>query len=546
MNKMKQDRFVGVLIVFILVSMIMAESGCSSNSKQESSLERPNIIIIMADDMGYSDIGCFGGEITTPCIDQLAANGLRYIQFYNAGRCCPTRASLLTGLYSHQTGMGWMTAGNLGTEGYTGGINNQCVTLGEVLREAGYSTYMVGKWHVTSDKNIGTDGSKDTWPLQRGFDKYYGPHHGGGSYFTTSHLTYGNERLLPPEDYYVTDALSDSAVSFIHHHTAEKPFFLYLAYTAPHFPLHAKRKDIDKYLGKYLVGWDTLRIRRYERMQKQGIIDSSCTLSLPMDDARTWADLDEGERIEFDRRMAVYAAQIENMDQGIGRVIQTLEKTGMIDNTVIFFLSDNGGTAEYISRGSQDMALIGSDESYESYRKPWATLSNTPFRMFKQWVHEGGIATPLIIHWPEGIEDKGSLHDQVGHVIDLMPTCIELANAKYPKEYRGHKILPLEGQSMIPSFQNKERKERTLYWEHQATRAIRYGKWKLVADKTNVKPYILDWELYDLENDRSETTDLSHQYPDMVNKLDSLWDAWASRCNVYPLDGRGWFERLEK
>jgi len=543
---MKQNGFVWGLIVFILANMVLAEYGCSSKNNQEPSLERPNILIIMADDMGYSDIGCFGGEINTPNIDRLAQNGIRYTQFYNAGRCCPTRASLLTGLYSHQTGMGWMTAGDLGTEGYTGEINNQCVTIGEVLKEAGYSTYMVGKWHVTSDKNIGPDGSKDTWPLQRGFDKYYGPHHGGGSYFSTSHLTYGNERLNTPENYYVTDALSDSAVSFIQQHASDNPFILYLAYTAPHFPLHAKPEDIDKYLGKYLVGWDTLRIRRYEMMQKLGIIDNSCTLSSPMKDVRKWNDLDEEGRIEFDRRMAVYAAQIDNMDQGIGRVFQALEKKAMLDNTVIFFLSDNGGTAEYISRGDKEVDMIGSDDSYESYRKSWATLSNTPFRMFKQWVHEGGIASPLIVHWPKGIEEKGTFRKQAGHVIDLMPTCIELADAEYPQEYREHTILPLEGQSLVSSFKNHERKERTLYWEHQATRAIKYGKWKLVADKRNIKPYVLDWELYDLEKDRSETTDLSHQFPEMVHILDSLWDIWAKRCNVYPLDGRGWFERLEE
>jgi len=521
--------------------------GCSRPSeKQGNSVTRPNILIIMADDMGYADLGCYGGEIQTPHIDRLAANGIRYTQFYNTGRCCPTRASLLTGLYAHQTGMGWMTAADLGTEGYTGEINNKCVTLGEVLKGAGYATYIVGKWHVTSDKHIGPEGPKDTWPLQRGFDKYYGPHHGGGSYFKPVVLTYGNQRIEPSQDYYLTDVLSDSASRFIREHRTDRPFFMYLAYTAPHFPLHAKEEDIGKYIGNYLSGWDTLRISRFRQMKEVGIRDDTWKLTEPMPDVPPWHELDEAARKEFDRRMAVYAAQIDIMDQGIGRVIGTLEDKGLLDNTVIFFLSDNGGTAEYISRGEVATDLIGTDLSYESYRKPWATMSNTPFRFFKQWVHEGGISTPLIIHWPSGIKERGAFRHQVGHVIDLMPTCMELAGATYPEVYGGHQIIPYEGQSLVRSFNDPEVDERLLFWEHQATRAVRMGDWKLVANRaSNVEPYTGPWELYDLSIDRSETTDLSGKYPLMVEQLDSLWNNWALRCHVYPLDGRGWFERLE-
>ena len=533
------------LLYLVLPYLVMV--GCGHPEERlDKATERPNILIIMADDMGFSDLGCYGGEIHTPHIDRLAVNGIRYTQFYNTGRCCPTRASLLTGLYSHQTGMGWMTAADLGTIGYTGEINKQCVTLGEVMKEAGYSTYMVGKWHVTSDQNIGPEGPKDSWPLQRGFDKYYGSLHGGGSFFKPAVLTYGNKRIEPSADYYLTDVLSDSAARFIEGHHLDRPFLMYLAYTAPHFPLHAKNEDIDKYIGTYLTGWDTLRNNRYKRMGELGISDATWNLTTPMTDVKPWSELDEAEKKEFDRRMAVYAAQIDNMDQGIGRVIKTLEDQGILGNTVIMILSDNGGTAEFISRGEVDVELIGTDESWESYRKPWATMSNTPFRFFKQWVHEGGISTPLIIHWPVGIEEKGTLRHQVGHVIDLMSTCRELAGAEYPKEYEGNEILPFEGKSLVPSFNNDDMEERLLFWEHQATRAIRMGDWKLVANSTyNAEPYTGEWELYNLNTDRSETTNLSLEYPEKVERLDSLWEAWMIRCNVYPLDGRGWFERLE-
>ena len=530
----------------ILVLLIIA--GCTRPVKNmQDTGEKPNILIIMADDMGFSDLGCYGGEIHTPNIDWLAANGIRYTQFYNTGRCCPTRASLLTGLYSHQTGMGWMTAADLGTEGYTGEINNRCVTLGEVVRQAGYSTYMVGKWHVTSDRHTGPEGPTDTWPLQRGFDKYYGPHHGGGSYFNPTVLTWGNERIEPAGDYYLTDVLSDSAVKFIMEHPSGRPFLMYLAYTAPHFPLHAKPEDIEKYLGMYLPGWDSLRSSRYRKMQESGLLEDSWQLTAPMPDVRPWSELSEEEKLEFDRRMAVYAAQVDNMDQGIGRVIRALEERGVMENTAIMFLSDNGGTAEFISRGDPDMELIGSDESYESYRKPWATMSNTPYRYFKQWVHEGGISTPLIVHWPAGIKEKGTCRHQVGHVIDLMPTCMELSGAGYPETYNGKQILPCEGISLVRSFNSRVTEDRLLFWEHQATRAVRMGDWKLVASSTpNVEPYTAEWELYDLDTDRSEAKDLSGKYPEKVQTLDSIWNQWAIRCNVYPLDGRGWFERLEK
>ena len=421
------------------------------------------------------------------------------------------------------------------------------MTIAEVLRSAGYSTYMVGKWHVVYDNYMEPDGPRDNWPLQRGFDKYYGPINGGGSFFTTEYLTYGNERLVAPENYYVTDAISDTATSFIDQHKQDNPFFMYVGYTAPHFPLHAKPEDIQKYEGKYMVGWDSIRKKRYERMIDLEILKSSWAISEEMEDVPEWNDLSLEKQHEYDRRMAVYAAQIDNMDQGIGRMVQKLIELNLLNNTVIFFLSDNGGTAERIGPDEVQTHLIGTDETYQSYRKPWATMSNTPFRMFKQWVHEGGISTPLIVHWPEKIEQRGIIRDQVGHVIDLMPTCIDLAKAEYPGSFNNNDILPYEGISLVHSISGTADLERTLYFEHQATRAIRYGDWKLVADKkTNVEPYILEWELYDLSDDRSEVKNLADEYPEKVQTMDSLWNLWAKRCNVYPLDGRGWFERLEE
>lgn len=543
----RSDIYTGILLS-VLIGLILGGCIRSSNTPQDSTGQKPNIMIIMADDMGFSDPGCYGGEINTPNLDKLAENGIRFTQFYNTGRCCPTRASLLTGLYAHQTGMGWMTAADLGHPGYTGDLNKQCVTIAEALKEAGYSTYMTGKWHVVADKKMKPEGPKENWPLQRGFDRYFGPVNGGGSYFTTKYLTCDNERVEPPDGFYVTDAISDTAVLFIHDHLKGgkiSPFFLYVAYTAPHFPLHAKPEDIAKYEGRYMKGWDKLKTERYERQLKMGLIDSIWQLSLPGKDIVEWESLSQSEKVEFDRRMAIYAAQIDCMDKGIGRIISALKNTGQLNNTLVMFLSDNGGTAEYISRGSPEIGQIGTDDSYESYRKPWATLSNTPFRMFKQWVHEGGIATPLIVHWPEKIK-AGEIRKQVGHVIDLLPTCLEVAKAEYPEEYSGNRILPFEGFSLVSAFFNEELDRNPIFWEHQATRAVRIGDWKLVADKeTNMPPYILEWELYNLFEDRSEMNNLADEYPERVAQMDSVWNAWAERCHVLPLDGRGWFERLD-
>ncbi len=301
---------------------------------------RPNIVLIMVDDMGYSDIGCYGGDIKTPNLDHLAENGVRYTHFYNTARCCPARASLMTGLYPHQAGMGWMTSANLGTDGYAGDLNDRCRTIAECLKPAGYSTYMSGKWHLTRDKYFKPDSPKHSWPCQRGFDRYFGTLAGGGSYFTPGTLTVDNTQIEPPEGFYYTDAISDHASRFIDEHQGDNPFFLYTAYTAPHWPLHAKPEDIAEYRGKFREGWDAIRQRKFGRMKEMGILEEHWGLSKRDPDVPAWDEVSSAKQDEFDLRMAIYAAQVSSMDQGVGRIVRTLEKNGILDDTLILFLSD--------------------------------------------------------------------------------------------------------------------------------------------------------------------------------------------------------------
>ena len=514
-----------------LVVMGLALLGVTT-CRENAALSRPNIVIILADDMGFSDLGCYGGEIQTPNLDRLAANGLRYTQFYNTSRCCPTRASLLTGLYAHQTGMGWMTSADLGHPGYAGDLNHLNVTIAEVLQQAGYATYMSGKWHLTLNRYMGPEGPTDNWPRQRGFDRYFGNLNGGGSYFTPATLTLDTTRIEASADFYLTDAISDHAVDFLQEHSRKKqgsPFFLYVAYTAPHFPIHARPADIEKYRGSYRKGWENLQAKRYARLQELGLISDSWTLSPPDRDIADWDSLDPRKKTEMDLRMAIYAAQIDSMDQGIGRILVALDQMGVADDTLILFLSDNGGTHELVSRKETELELLGSDQSYQSYRKPWANASNVPFRLYKHWVHEGGIATPLIVHWPSRIRDPGSIRSQVGHVIDLMPTALEAAGVAYPSRFGDRAILPPEGTSLVPSFLDSPINRGALFWEHESHRAVRAGDWKLVS-KSLEGP----WELYDL----------SRTHPERVEQLVEMWLEWAERANVLPLDNRGWLERL--
>lgn len=531
---------------------------------------RPNIIVIMADDMGFSDIGCYGGEIQTPNLDRLAAGGLRFTQFYNTARCCPTRASLLTGLYPHQAGVGHMME-DKGKDGYRGNLNRDCVTIAEALKPSGYRSYMAGKWHVT--RHIAPDGPKHYWPLQRGFDRFYGTIHGAGSFYDPYTLTRDNTQISPyadpdykPKTYYYTDAISDHAVRFIQDHQqahSDKPF-LYVAYTAAHWPMHALEKDIAKYKGKYDGGYEPIRQARLEKARKLGLADARWELSSQAGD---WGKVTD--RAWEARCMEVYAAMIDNMDQGIGRIVATLEKNGQLDNTLVLYLQDNGGCAELLGRttpkGQNAQArgdrpslqpmkpeelpkamappqtrdgwpvlmgpnvLPGPADTFIAYGQGWANVSNTPFREYKHWVHEGGISTPLIAHWPAGIKARGELRYQPGHLIDIMATCIDLGGVKYPVEYQGIKLTPLEGKSLVPAFADRAIEREALYWEHEGNRAVRIGNWKLVAKGPAGK-----WELYDLANDRTERHDLAAQQPERVKEMAARWETYAQRANVLP------------
>lgn len=496
----------------------------------------PNIVVILADDLGFSDIGCYGSEISTPNLDGMAQQGVRFTQAYCAARCCPSRAALLTGLYPHQAGMGDMvsTAKKPRESGpYQGFLNRQCVTIAEMLRTAGYRTYMSGKWHV---------GEKpECWPRQRGFDRYFGLISGASSYFEIlqnenppRQMARDDEPFTPEgDDFYMTDAFTDNAVRFLEEHDKSSPFFLYLAYTAPHWPLHARAEDIARNRGKYKIGWDALRDQRYKRLIELGIIDPKWPLSPRDDDVPAWESVDN--RDDWDLRMAVYAAMVSRMDYGIGRVLDTLKKTGAEEDTLVLFMSDNGGCHERIRKEHliKEGASPGERGSYVSYERNWANASNTPFRLFKHWCHEGGIATPLIARWPARIREKGALVQQVAHITDIMPTCLEMAGVQYPESFSGNRITPVVGKSLVPIFDGKTREpHERLYWEHEGNRAVREGNWKLVATKEG------QWELYDLEADRTELNNLSTKYRDRAEALNRHWEQWATSIGVSATAGR--------
>lgn len=503
--------------------------------------ERPNIIIILADDMGFSDVGCYGGEIETPNIDYLAQNGIRYRQFYNGARSCPTRASLLTGLYAHQAGMGWMAAADLGYPAYQGTLNHRCMTIAEVLKMNGYQTYMSGKWHVSSDRE-NNGGIKDNWPNQRGFDEFFGITGGAANYFRTRYNINNDVVDTPADsDFYFTHAISEHAVGFIARHDYNvSPLFLYLAYTAPHWPLHALQADIDKYRDVYRKGWDRLREERFERQKESGLFAPDVVLS-PRDGAvPAWNSLTKEEQDEFAQRMAIYAAQIDALDQGVGKVIGALKERGQLENTMILFLSDNGACAEYISSGRRK-AVDGKVDTYESYRRNWANLSSTPFREYKHFTNEGGIATPLIVHYPNGIRKEllNTFVGEYGHITDIMATCVDVAGATYPAVYKGNSITPMQGVSLKPNFEGRTTGRGMAFWEHEANIGVRKGKWKLVSKTLEGAQFKeKDIQLYNLDEDPTELTDLSRQYPEIRNELYERWKEWAVKVGVFPMDTR--------
>jgi arylsulfatase A-like enzyme len=525
-------------INIIIIGLVLFSFGAFAQT-------RPNIVFIMADDMGYADIGAYGSEISTPNIDRLAKNGVKFNQFYNTARCCPTRASLLTGLYPHNTGLGYMTGFNQNAPGYQGEISTNCVTIPEVLKTAGYKSYMAGKWHVSI--NTKNNGPKNNWPLQRGFDRYFGTIPGSGSFFTPKGLAAGNTIIKAPANFYYTDAISDSASKYINEHVLKSnkdPFFLYVAYTAPHWPLHAKEADIRKYMKMYEKGWDQLRVERYNKMIKMGILSATTKLTKRTDTVPAWKDVPSGERALWIKRMAIYAAQIDCMDQGVGRIVNALDKNGLTKNTLIIFMSDNGGCAETISNTDKTIEKLGTVDSFESYRTNWANLSNTPFKLYKCRVHEGGISAPFIASWPGNLATNGTIIKTPAHIIDLMPTFAQLAGASYPKTYNGKEIHPVEGVNIMPLLAGKSIAKRTLYWEHEANCAILYPDgWKLVSKSNNKAPFAGKWELYNLNNDRSETLDLARKFPSKVQQMAADWTNWANKNKVFPLDGTDLWER---
>ncbi len=522
----------------------LAGQSCTKKSQSERTGKegrRPNIILILADDMGFSDIGCYGGEVLTPNLDRMATGGLRFSRFYNVARCCPTRASLLTGLHPHQTGVGHMTWG-LGPEhpGYRGDLNKNCVTIAEVLRPAGYRTACVGKWHVCPGD------AKYNWPNQRGFEKYYG---GSDTFFFPNIQIDNTHTKIEDPDYYITDAFGDKTVEFMDDFRKEgdDPFFIHVAYSAPHWPLQAWPEDIKKYREVYRKGWDQIRRERYHRMTDSGLVDVRWPLTPRDRDARPWSETPHKPwEVE---RMAAYAAQIDRMDQSIGRIWQKVKEMGEEENTLFLFLSDNGGSAEVVlpvfanfrifaketpdgrkvRYGNVPSVMPGPADTFQSYGLAWANASNTPYRLYKHWIHEGGIATPLIAYWPGGIQGGSAISHQLAHIIDVMATCVDLAGAEYPGSHKGHDITPMEGKSLAPVFEGQVREgHATLCWEHEGHRAARHENMKLVSK------YPESWELYDLESDRTELYDLSARYPDKVRELSSLYQEWAKKCQVEP------------
>jgi arylsulfatase A-like enzyme len=496
--------------------------------------QRPNIILILADDMGFSDLGCYGGEIPTPNLDALAKGGIRFSQFYNSARCCPTRSSLLTGHYPHQTSIGHMVDNGRELPGYRGDLSSKTLTIGEVLRKSGYQTRMSGKWHVTPVSK-----SQHNWPNQRGFEKFFGTIHGAGSFYAPTTLVEDNETLEPGKDFYYTDAIANKSVDYIRECTAStKPFFLYTAFTAPHWPMHAYADDIARHRNTYRKGWDQLRLDRHKRQVELGIVDAKWPVSPRGEKIAAWADTpDKDWQIE---RMAAYAAMLERMDQGIGRMVQALKEANALDNTLICFLSDNGGCAEELGRqmkarhvptktrtgepvypGNDPARMPGPENTYQSYGLGWANASNTPFRLYKHWVHEGGISTPFIAHLPGRIQQAGSITHQPGHIVDCMATFVDLSGGKYANE----------GLSLMPVLKGKDvLSKRSLFWEHEGNRAARQGRHKLVSK------YPGNWELYDLEADRTEVNDLAASQPKLVASLAASYQTWASRVGAEAWD----------
>jgi len=537
-----------------IILIILLGTGLIGCSQTRINKKRPNIILILADDLGFSDLGCYGGEIKTPNIDRLAQNGIQMTQLYNSARCCPTRASLMTGLYPHQTGVGFMTADN-GKPGYRGFLNDHCVTTASLLKEAGYKTYLAGKWHLRGKGNL------ECTPTNRGFDEFYGPFHDYASYYKEDiYFRLPENRSLlakTSKPFYATNNITDYALSFMDDaRKTEKPYYLYLAFNAPHFPLQAPEKLIDKYINVYEKGWDNIRKDRYKKMIDLGLVPKDYKLSergivpkIPNRNKNSiyygktipaWNSLDVNRRKDLTRRMATYAAMVEIVDLNVGRVIKDLRDNDELENTCIFFLSDNGACGEWDPYGfdnnpypqnklyaGDDLKKIGQKGTFHSYGTGWANACNTPFTSYKHYNYEGGISAPSIIHFPKNLKNAGTINRQPHHVMDIAATILDLAGAEYPKKWKGKEIYPLEGKSMLSLIEGKPSSSRILFFEHEGNRGVRDGKWKMVWSNYSKK-----WKMFDIDKDRTETTDISSFYPEKVANLGEKWDAWANRCFV--------------
>ncbi|MEA5403807.1 arylsulfatase [Arcicella sp. DC2W] len=501
--------------------------------------KKPNIILVMVDDMGYSDLGAYGSEINTPNIDKLAFEGIRLKEFYNNSICAPTRASLITGQYPHKAGVGYFDV-NLGLAPYQGFLNKESLTFGEVLKTAGYNTFLSGKWHVGKDKSV--------WPTQRGFDQFYGILGGGANYFDAEDIPLGkpypvalienNQQIHPKSNsYYFTDEVTNHAIKFISEPTnQEKPFFLYLAYTAPHWPLQALPEDIAKYKGKYNAGWDALRKKRLEKLKALGLLDEKQSIAEKDAEIPDWDNLTYDEKQLWKAKMEVYAAMLDRVDQGIGKLLTTLKELKQDENTLIVFISDNGAPAEDVAhwgdKVGKNAGPVGTSGSFESQGKNWSFLSNSPFRSFKSFAFEGGISSPFIAWFPKKIK-AGNINKGTAHLIDLAPTFYELAEAKYPETFNGLKTNPLPGKSLTNLlFENKElQREEGIFWERAGNRAVRKGKWKLVSIYPSYQ-----WQLFDIEKDRGETQNVASKFPLVVDALSNDYFKWAAQNGVVDYD----------
>ncbi|GLU45189.1 arylsulfatase [Muricauda sp. NBRC 101325] len=494
--------------------------------------QQPNILLIMADDMGFSDIGSYGSEIHTPNIDRLAAEGTSFKRFYNNAICAPSRASLLTGQYPHKAGIGFFNK-DLGIKGYEGYLNKESLTLGEVFKNGGYATYMSGKWHVGNDK--------EHWPLQRGFDKFYGFLDGAHSFWDDKPIMLGppnstkmflNNEIAPieSEDFYLTDALTDKALDFLKETPKKQPFFMYMAYNSPHWPLHAKPEDIERYKGKYGIGWDSLRLARFERLKKLGLVNSDWN---PVKDnsLTPWKKMTYDEKIVWEKKMEVYAAMVDNLDQNIGRLLEYLESTGQLDNTLVIFLSDNGAEDWDFSKHpisiNRSNGTVGTVGSNESYTKNWAQASNMPLRSYKSSPYEGGTSTPFIMRYPKSVP-AGKIQKGGAHIVDIMPTLMEFTGVKYPKDYEGHDINAPVGLSFMDAMVQAEwKREKPICFEWSGKRGVWYKNWKAVSlYPENV------WQLYDLDADRTESMDVAKEHPEVLEKIDQIYNEWAAQNQV--------------